>query len=600
MTDQSKHLLLLVTENAAVAAKVSALCRPASANGYSIKTQKTIEGYTSCDALLIANDKKYLLSAETIPECAIIYLQNNGDTSDIMMNTHIEEIIDMNKITQTGFVRAITSAIEKFHIKKELHDQKLLLSKLIDSTRDLQKLKISPVNTITTQSLIEENKQLIETVQKQNEELKMLSRVDALTKVSNRLSFEETLSKTILHARRHKHMLALLMIDLDKFKNVNDTFGHQVGDILLQMTAQRLQEVLRKEDFIARLGGDEFAIILNEIENTHAAGIVSWKISQEITKPFVINGAEIRIDISIGIACYPLVGETAEDLVKNADVAMYQAKKSRITRYMFASIDAQHDHVKRIKLEEELKTAIQCDELRMVYQPIYETVSKRLHGFEALIRWENKHLGKISPAEFIPIAEDSGLIHPISKWVLDAVCKQIALWKKEKLNPGKISINLSPAQLSENNLTDTIKEIIKKYDISLDDIEFEITEMAALQESDAATDTMKNLSELGISHALDNFGMGYSSMRYLKFLPVTTIKIAQGFVKGLGQYATDEKIVSSIIALAKTMKLQVVAEGVETEQQLHRLMREKCDYIQGFLFSKPLSVEQAEKLLRNK
>ena len=279
---------------------------------------------------------------------------------------------------------------------------------------------------------------------------------------------------------------------------------------------------------------------------------------------------------------------------------MYQAKKSRTQKYTFASLDAQQDYLKKIKLAKELKDAIQRNELHMVYQPIYEIPSRRLHGFEALIRWENKHLGKVSPAEFIPIAEDSGLIHPISNWVLDSVCKQISLWQQSQLQSGRISMNLSPAQLLEENLSETIKNTLEKYHLSLDSIEFELTEMAAIQENEVANTTMKNLRELGVSHALDNFGTGYSSMQYLKYLPVTTIKIAQSFTRGLGVHKTDEKIIASIIALGRKMGLRVVAEGVETEKQLTLLIKEQCDYAQGFLFSKPLSVEQAGELIRHK
>ncbi|PIZ04502.1 MAG: hypothetical protein COY58_03925 [Gammaproteobacteria bacterium CG_4_10_14_0_8_um_filter_38_16] len=596
MPYQQASTLLLITADPLLQEKIHALCM----NIYQIETQTQLSDHIQCDAILVGYDKKdiFLDGIVLTDEYPIIYLQQDGDARDsLSTHQHVDEIIDMNKITNSGFFRAINSAIEKFCIKKELRDQKKTLQKLIESIRGTQD-KLQPASMENTaQDLIEENKKLIGTIKKQNENLKKLSRIDPLTKVGNRLNFEETLTRIISHAKRHKHMIALLMIDLDKFKNVNDTFGHQAGDLLLQLATQRLETILRKEDFIARLGGDEFAIILNEIKSTHAAGIVAWKIVQEIEKPFLINNVQIHVDVSVGIACYPLVGETFNDLIKNADIAMYQAKKSQALQYAFANMDMQKDHIKKIQLQEELKLAIQNNELHMVYQPIYEIPSKKLHGFEALIRWENKHLGKISPAEFIPIAEDTGLIHPISKWVLESVCQQIQLWQELKIFQQKISINLSPVQLAEKDFLATIKKIISKYQIPLQIIEFEITEMVALENNQGIKDTIKNLCQLGASHALDNFGTGYSGMRYLTFLPLSIIKIDQSFIQGLGVNEADEKIVSAIIALAKKMNLSVVAEGVETEAQLKILIEENCDYAQGFLFSKPLSAVQAEKLI---
>lgn len=628
-------IITLLSDQVAVREQINSVCSKNQGAVYNVVLIDALEKAGDGEIMLIAEDKIHLLlsldSSQMIP-CPVIFLQRSTDKllhDESQIKTHVHEIIDMDKITPAGFLRAITHAAEKFYLQNELYKQKAILSELTQSSGDeshpahapetgstiqttveslieenkkLTAIGISNIDNMAetaVKDLIEANKKLIEGIRKQTEELKTLARIDMLTKVGNRLNFEETLTTMIAHARRHKHMLALLMIDLDKFKNVNDTYGHQAGDQLLQQVAKRLQNMLRKDDFVARLGGDEFAVVLNEIKSFHTADAVSWKMIQQLKKPFEINNIAVSIDASIGIACYPLIGESVEDLLKNADIAMYQAKKSHTIKYAVASMDIQSNYLKKTGLENELRSAITHHELHMVYQPIYEIPSRQLHGFEALIRWENKVFGKISPVEFIPIAENIGLMRTINTWVLHTVCKQIAVWRAIYAFPYKISINLSLSQLVENELVDIVSDIIKIHKIPLQLIEFEITEVAAIQETQAASSTLQKLCDLGASHALDDFGTG-SSIRHLQYLPVSTIKIDQSFVQGMGSRSTDEKIVSSIISLAKNMGLKVVAEGVETQEQLDALIKENCDYIQGFLFSKPLTALQAGELMEKK
>ncbi|HLD84862.1 MAG TPA: EAL domain-containing protein [Coxiellaceae bacterium] len=605
MMHDGAYQLLLLTDNKQMQKKVGALCCAVSNIPCELHIN-TSSTKSSFDAVLIGEDKLALLSTPAIKKITdntpVIYLREQSDNNDeLTVDASIDETIDMTKITSAGFVRALTTSIEKYRINTALTQQKKRLEQLIEPG-DIQKLRgkndiKSNKHHATTENLIEENERLIEDIQKQNQLLKNLTHVDMVTRLSNKLQFDETLDKLLSQADRHNHMVALLLIDLDKFKNVNDKYGRQVGDALLQAVGKRLLDILRKEDFVARIGGDEFAVIINEIKGPHAANVLAWKITQALEKSFYIGKIEHQLKASIGIACYPLIGNDAFDLLKNADIAMRCAKKSPQIKYILANSTTQSEHFGKTDIESELGTAIENHELSIVYQPIYSIPARELRGFESLVRWNSKKLGTVSPTEFIPIAEDSGLIHPISQWIFESVCKQVSLWKKERSFPYIISINLSPVQLTETNFIQLVQDIVQKNNLSLNLIEFEVTEMAAIEENEIAISRITMLKELGASNALDDFGTGYSSIRHLRFLPISTIKIDQSFIQGLGKQQADDSIVSSIISLAKKMNLKVVAEGVETELQLNRLIEEGCDYVQGFLFSKPLSREQAEILM---
>ncbi|MCF6768065.1 EAL domain-containing protein [Thiotrichales bacterium 19S11-10] len=531
----------------------------------------------------------------------IIYLHHETESHFLSPEFQIEvnDSLNLDKLTQIGFERALSNIVEKHHTLTELNTQIKLLKQLTEnyggqnavSNEDKDSNEISSIK-----QLIDENKSLIKKVHQQNEELKNLARNDPLTNIPNRRSFEDTLTSLLSHAKRHKHVLAVLFIDLDKFKNINDTLGHHVGDMLLQAVSIRLKECLRKGDFVARIGGDEFAVILHELKNEHAAGVVAWKITDELNKPYIIEEHTVSIAASIGISCFPAVGESIDDLVKNADIAMYQAKNSDTLKYIYATKDLHRDHVKRLNIETELKHAIDNNELSMVYQPILTLPTCQLHGFEALVRWKSQKLGFIGPDEFIPIAEESGIIHSLGQWIFEAVCKQVISWQKSKSFDYRISVNLSPVQISEKSLLTMVVGIIEKYQLPYDLFEFEITEMAIMQHGSTLLD---KLHRLGATHALDDFGTGYSSISHLRYLPIKTIKIDKTFVQGLGDDESDARIVSSLISLAKKLGLMVVAEGVETEAQLNILSSENCDLVQGFYFSKPLSPSDALKLIQS-
>ncbi|MCF6807534.1 EAL domain-containing protein [Thiotrichales bacterium 19S9-12] len=559
------------------------------------------------DAILIGSDLtvdffNHMLNTNILDIPPVIYLYHQADENqlDAQFQTKINDSLNLDKLTQVGFERALSNITEKHHMLMELNTQINLLKNLTGSFGKKEAIgyceNTSNHEILSIKELIKENKLLIEKVYQQNEALKQLARNDVLTDIPNRRSFEETLTSLLSHAQRHGHILAILFIDLDKFKNVNDTLGHHIGDALLQSVTRRLKKCLRKGDFVARIGGDEFAVILHELKSTHAAGIVAWKIIEELDKAYTLEGHTVNIGASIGISCYPTISGSMDDLVKSADIAMYQAKASKENKYEYATQTLQKDHVKRLEIETELRYAIDRNELTMAYQPIFTLPTCQLHGFEALIRWNNQKLGSIMPDQFIPIAEESGIIHSLGQWIFEAVCKQIASWQDSKYFNYHISINLSPVQLSEEALFMMINDIIQKYQLPYNIFEFEITEMAIMQHGSTMLD---KLHKLGTSHALDDFGTGYSSISHLKYLPIKTIKIDKTFIQGLGVEESDNGIVSSLIALARKMGLKVVAEGVENKAQLNTLISEKCDLAQGFYFSKPLTPDDAFQLIQS-
>ncbi|MCF6764533.1 EAL domain-containing protein [Thiotrichales bacterium 19S3-7] len=598
--------LLLITDDEKIETIINAYSKSYQIDTYQYKTldHQTLEAHNYAAILLDCEKAKDFLELNLPPskiKIPIIYLLKEGQKKPHKMDQYVLDQLNTDKLTLSGFERAISTNIEKSQLYKELNQQLNTLKKLTHSfdyqQTDNQDHHCNNQNELSSlHDLINENKLLIKKVRQQNELLQKLASNDVLTDIPNRRNFEETLHRLLAHAQRHQHILALLFIDLDKFKNVNDTLGHQMGDLLLKDVALRLKDCLRKGDFVARIGGDEFAVILHEIKSTHAAGIVAWKIIQELDKLFILNNHTANISASIGISCFPMIADNENDLIKNADIAMYQAKTSSDFKYAYATLNLHKDHIQQLTIEQQLKQALKNNEFTMVYQPIYSLPDCKLHGFESLIRWNNSVLGNIPPDQFIPIAEETGMIHSIGRWIFEAVCKQVAHWSKLGKFPYKISVNLSPVQLTEAELFKMISKIIDQYQLPYQLFEFEITEMAVMQHGGNMLD---KLHKLGTSHALDDFGTGYSSISRLKYLPITTIKIDKTFIQGLGVEDADNSIVSSLIALARKLNLNVVAEGVETKAQLDLLVKENCDFVQGYYFSKPLTPKDAKTLIIN-
>ncbi len=434
------------------------------------------------------------------------------------------------------------------------------------------------------------------------EQLAYLAQYDSLTGLANRALFSNLLSQAISRSDRHDHTLALLFLDLDRFKQVNDSLGHDAGDQLLQQVAQRLKSNTRDGDTVSRLGGDEFTVILEEVcTDTREAAIVAQKLLTSLNTPFIIKGHEVLIGTSIGIALYPGSANTMESLLKCADMAMYLAKARGRNNFQFYTKELQEQASKAIELENRLRHALQRNEFFLQYQPQVDTASGQIIGMEALLRWQPDGGALIPPSEFISVAEEAGLIVPIGEWVLRNACAQIQRWHASGLLPAtvSISVNLSVRQLENKSLLTTLKQILKETGLKPSQLELEITESAVMKDPDVVVEVLRRIHEKGIQVSLDDFGTGYSSLSYLKMLPLDVLKIDRSFINDIGGEASDEAILESIISLSKNLNLRVVAEGVETQEQLHFLRRLNCHSIQGYYISKPKSALAIEEMLHN-
>ncbi|MBB72436.1 MAG: diguanylate cyclase [Legionellales bacterium] len=431
------------------------------------------------------------------------------------------------------------------------------------------------------------------------EQLTHLALYDHLTKLPNRLLFEKTITQTIARARRHNRLMALMFLDLDHFKTINDTLGHDVGDLLLQGVAERLKECVRESDTVARLGGDEFAIILDEVDKIEDAAIIAEKILESLTPPFNLDGHEVFASTSIGIAVYPMSGDTSIALTKNADISMYRAKQQGRNNYRFFTSDMNEQSMQRLNLAHSLRRAVEQDQLYLCYQPKLNLKTGEVTGVEALLRWKHPHLGDIAPAEFIPIAEETGLILTIGEWCLQQVCQQIKTWQTDNIAINRVAVNLSSCQLVQGDLVNLVKTALSDSNLDSSCLELELTETSIMTNPTTSATILQDLHDLGVHISIDDFGTGYSSLGYLKSLPVDSLKIDQSFVHDIAEDPNDAAIVKAIIALAHSMDLTVIAEGVETEAQLQFLDDNHCDQIQGYYFSKPKAAADITDFLVN-
>lgn len=435
--------------------------------------------------------------------------------------------------------------------------------------------------------------------------LQKLARFDPLTNLPNRLLFEETLERSILHMKRINGKLALFFIDLDFFKKVNSTVGFSNGDLLLKEVAVLLQKNIRTHDFIARLGDDEFAIIVEDYDNISNLLGRAQRMVNDFKKPFHIEHHEIISTASVGIAIYPEAGTDHIALIQHADQALYQAKTEGRNNYKFYAEGMQQQIERYVALEKNLHHAIEKNELELYYQPQIDLETNKVVGIEALLRWQNPELGEVTPLEFIPIAENTGLIREIGAWVIDTGLAQYHEWSKTifsdkpRINISiNISMNLSPFQLIEQNIIGLIKDGIKKFNINPANVVFELTETALMKKLSETKAILDILSALGIGIAIDDFGVGYASLTYLRLLPIKTLKIDKSFVQGIGNDINSEAIIRAILELSKSLELKVIAEGVETQPQINFLKKYKCQLIQGFYFSKALSTNDLEAYVK--
>lgn len=439
------------------------------------------------------------------------------------------------------------------------------------------------------------------TSRKQTEErLNYQANHDPLTTLPNRTLFYERLSRALARAHRNRLTVGLLFLDLDHFKEVNDTCGHLIGDMLLQTVAERLSGCTRQGDTVARLAGDEFTVILEDIADFRDAAVVSQKILHQLAEPFHLNGHRLQVTTSIGISLFPDDGEEIQTLLRNADAAMYRAKKQGKNNYQFHSESLNAQAFERLALESSLLHAIERQQFRLHYQPVYEVASGRVVAIEALLRWQHPEVGLVLPAQFLSLAEETGLIMPIGRWVLTEACRQMAAWHRAGFGDLRISVNLSGQQLQQFDLIDTVSTALHDGRLAPEFLELELPESSVMGKDLENGPVLNALKNLGVRIAIDDFGTGYSSFGYLRRLPIDTLKIDQSFVRDIMVDADDAKIITAITAIAHSLRLNVVAEGVETIEQLTFLKRHQCDQVQGFLFNRPLPADEVIGLLQIK
>lgn len=584
---------------------------------------------TSCPRILIVDDRKENLVAlqQILKKVSveILMVQSGPDAIDLVKKNELSLILlDVQMPGMDGF--EVAQQINKLALenpipiifitainKEEKHVFKGYASgavdyifKPVEPSLLISKVKIfitlHKSRLILTQ-LLGEKEILLSDIKAKNEQLSYLAFHDTLTMVGNRGGFEDTLEKKFSTARRHLRKFALLFIDVNHFKIINDSYGHDHGDLLLQEIAKRIKGCLRTIDYIARIGGDEFAIILDEIKEYSDAGEVAKKILETLSKTFSIFNKAIKASISIGIACYPQesgdeVIKNSKILIRNADIAMFRAKARHKNIYEFYSKKYSEEHRNRVLIENHLKFALERNEFFLVYQPQINLANKKLEGVEALLRWQHPEKGLISPDRFIPILEDTQMIVPVGEWIIRKVFEQAIIWHKKMNLQIKIGINVSAYQLINQGFKGMIRSLLKEYDINPKMIEFELTETAVMDDASAIKDALFQLNDFEFNISIDDFGTGYSMLSYLKKLPISSLKIDAEFVKDLHLNESSAMIVRAIIDLAKNFKLNVIAEGVELPIQEAFLIEHGCQYAQGYLYSQPISPNALLKLLK--
>jgi diguanylate cyclase (GGDEF)-like protein len=421
---------------------------------------------------------------------------------------------------------------------------------------------------------------------------------DILTDLPNRMLFKDRLGLAVIQAKRKVTELAVMFIDLDRFKLVNDTLGHVKGDELLQQVALRLKECLRRGDTLARQGGDEFTIVLPELRDRQDAKAIADKFLESLHQPFDLDGHEVHISASIGIAIYPTDGESIDELLRHADIAMYQVKalgKNGHSFYHNSMLDISHQ---KIALEQSLRKALEKNELEMYYQPQVDVSTGRIIGAEALMRWNHPQRGLLTAGEFLPFAEDNGLMLPISDWMLGALCRDLLQWNAAGGQDIRLSLNLSPQYLDRGDFFEKMRGALTRYGISPAQIEVEITENICIRNPQYAIEQLNKLCQLGVSVAIDDFGTGYSSLSYLHRFPIHTIKIDQSFVKEIHDEHGHFPVILAIISIARGLGLHLIAEGVETEAQARYLQASGCTTMQGYLYHRPISLTDFTAVLQ--
>jgi diguanylate cyclase (GGDEF)-like protein len=595
MGKSMERTLLLVDDEENV---LAALERALHGDGYTIlKAGSGFEGL----ALLERHEIGVVISDQRMPEM-----------SGVEFLTRVKELYPQTiRIALTGFadIDTVKEAINRGAIYK-----------FLTKPWENDMLRADVLEAFGRHELTQQKNALLQQIQSANELLAQLNielagamehkdslidhavHHDPLTNLPNRLLFLDRLDQELTRAHRDKLQAAVLMLDLDRFKQINDSIGYQSGDQVLKLVADRLASHLRASDTVARIGGDEFAIVLTEIKEARYAGEVAQKILDSFTQePFAYDDSEIYITASIGISVYPHDGLHTAVLLNNADAAMYHAKKASSSHYLYYAESMNASAMQRMKMETELRRALAHNEFVLYYQPKVDMENSRIIGMEALLRWQSPERGLVAPGEFIPLLEETGLIVQVGEWVLREACQQARTWRNAGFKDIHIAVNLSMMQFRQPDFVNKILGILEEYglDPALKMIELELTESMLMDNVQGTIEVLQKLHDAGIRFSIDDFGTGYSSLNYLKRFPISSLKIDQSFVRDLSVNHNDEAIVAAIIALGRSLGLRVIAEGVETETQLDKLRDKGCHEMQGFLFSRPVSYGAMTELLKN-
>ena len=421
---------------------------------------------------------------------------------------------------------------------------------------------------------------------------------DGLTGLPNRLMFSQLLNHAIESAKHHRRRLAVFFIDLDRFKIINDTLGHEAGDILLQQVSLRFKQSVRAADVVGRMGGDEFIILIEEVHELDKVAEIAHKVLANVMKPIVLLGEECRVTASLGISVYPRDGNDEQSLMKNADIAMYFAKEEGKNNYQFYSKNIKTLSIERLAIEANLRLALERNEFFLHYQAKFDFKTNVISGVEALLRWQNPELGTVTPRQFLPVAEETGLIIPIGNWVLNTACAQNVAWQKQGLPAVRISMNLSPRQAADENLIRDISDTLRNTGMAPNLLELEISESMVMHNPSRMISVLAEIKKLGVRLAIDDFGTSYSSLAQIKNFPFDTLKVDRSFIRNISENDEDMAIAKAIITMGKTLSLTVVAEGVETIEEMNFLKENSCDEMQGYYFSKPIVPDDFARLLR--
>lgn len=575
----------------------------------------------SCETIVVV-DKRYKeritqpVTNNFIDGYYISNLEPTKKVLDILKAESIEKFININNF----LLDTKNSLLFSVYKQKDIGDENMgyfVMAKDLH-TIDMHEIESTKENMQTSFALIlliilvlvyyiytrqykryieEQNEKLEERVQDKTKELNHLANHDPLTLLPNRLLFLDRLEQHLKYAARREQNVCVLFLDLDRFKEVNDIHGHHVGDELLKSIALRLIDSVREEDTISRLGGDEFTIILHNVSQNDTVAIAK-KIQARMQEAFVIENIVLNTTFSIGISTYPQDGVTSEILIRNADTAMYKAKDSGKNNYQFYSAEMTDTALHRVELENDIKLALDMHEFHVFFQPKINALTDKVIGLEALIRWRHPKKGLIFPNDFIPFAEQIGLISKIDTYVMKQAIETVLEWKRKGLDTGVLSLNVSTKQLDDAHYPDEVLNIVQTLGYDCKDLEIEILESQIINNSQNVIEVLENLRKIGVKISLDDFGTGYSSLSYLKHLPVDKLKIDRSFVQDIPKDKADMAIVKTIIALGKNLGLELIVEGVETQEQVDFLREEGCPNIQGYFFSKPLSVRDCELYLK--